>query len=91
LIEIVSGENKMSTAPNLVEEITMQIDSEAAKAFKSAAPELQQKIQILFSAWLKEVTSSDQTSLKRLMDKISENAQAKGVTPEILETILSEN
>lgn len=81
----------MSTAPNLVEEITMQIDSEAAKAFKSAAPELQQKIQILFSAWLKEVTSSDQTSLKRLMDKISENAQAKGVTPEILETILSEN
>ena len=81
----------MSTAPNLVEEITMQIDSEAAKAFKSASPELQQKIQILFSAWLKEVTSSDQTSLKRLMDKISENAQAKGVTPEILETILSEN
>jgi len=81
----------MSTAPNLVEDITMQIDSEAAKAFKSAPPELQQKIQILFSAWLKEVTSSDQTSLKRLMDKISENAQAKGLTPEILETILSEN
>ena len=80
----------MSISDNSFEEITIQIDSEAAKAFKSAAPELQQKIQILFSAWLKEVTSKDRTSLKQLMDKISENAQIRGLTPEILEAILSE-
>jgi predicted oxidoreductase len=76
---------------NSFEEITIQIDSEAAKAFRSAAPELQQKIQILFSAWVKEVTLKDRTSLKQFMNKISDNAEAKRLTPEILETILSTN
>lgn len=80
----------MPTSTNSIEEITIQIDSEAARAFKTAAPELQKKIQLLFSAWLKEITSKNRTSLKLLMDEISEKAQDRGLTPEILETILSE-
>jgi len=80
----------MPTSTNSIEEITIRIDSEAARAFKTAAPELQKKIQLLFSAWLKEIISKNKTSLKLLMDEISEKAQDRGLTPEILETILRE-
>ena len=80
----------MAISTNSLEAITMQIDSEAAKAYKSATPELRKKIEILFSAWLKEVASKDRTALKQLMDKMSDKAQARGLTPEILETILRE-
>lgn len=80
----------MPTSTNSIEEITIRIDSEAARAFKTAAPELQKKIQLLFSAWLIEITSKNRTSLKLLMDEISEKAQDRGLTPEILETILRE-
>jgi predicted restriction endonuclease len=68
------------------DEITIQIDTEAAQAYKSASPEEKKKIDFLISAWLKEVTSKDKSSLKQLMDEISDKAQARGLTPEILET-----
>ena len=80
----------MDSLSNSLDEITIQIDSEAAKAYKSASPDEKKKIQFLISAWLKEVTSKDKSSLKQLMNEISENARARGLTPEILETILSE-
>ena len=80
----------MSSTPNPPGQITVQIDPEAAKAYNSASPELKQKIRILFSAWIKEVTSNDKSALTQLMDKISKNAQTRGITPEILEKILSE-
>lgn len=77
-------------ATNSSEEITMQIDSEAAKAYKSAAPEEKKKIELLFGALVKEVASGDRAALKQLMDDISEKAQSRGLTPEILEAILGE-
>jgi predicted restriction endonuclease len=80
----------MDSLTNSLDEITIQIDSEAAKAYKSASPDERKKIQFLISIWLKEVTSKDKSSLKQIMDDISEKAQARGLTPEILETILSE-
>ena len=84
-------EEKINMPTNTIEEITIQIDSDAAKAYKAAAPELKLKIQLLFSAWLKEVTSKDKVSLKQLMDNVSDNAQARGLITKNLETILSEN
>ncbi len=80
----------MQTNLDSLEEITMQIDTDAAEVYNSANPDEKRKIQILFSAWLKEFTAKDQSSLKQLMDEISENARARGLTPEILEAILSE-
>ncbi|MFQ5710065.1 MAG: hypothetical protein ACE5HO_21635 [bacterium] len=80
----------MDSLINSLDEITIQIDSEAAKAYKSASPDEKKKIQFLISTWLKEVASKDKSSLKQLMDGISAKAQARGLTPEILEAILSE-
>jgi hypothetical protein len=80
----------MSLFNNSVEEITIQIDSEAAKAYKTVSPEEKKKIDFLISEWLKEITSKNKTSLKQFMDEMSDKAQARGLTSEILDAILSE-
>lgn len=67
----------MEALNNSLDEITILIDSEAARAYKSASFDEKKKIQILLSNWLKEVTLKDKSSLKQLMDEISENAKTK--------------
>lgn len=76
----------MSTEP-----ITLEIDSEAAQAFKSASAEEREKLQVLLGIWLKEYARADASSLKEAMDEISRQAQNRGLTPEILESILEED
>ncbi len=80
----------MSDSTGLIDEITLKIDPETAEIYNTVAPELQKKVGLLFGIWLKEVTSKDPSSLKQLMDQISENAKDRGLTPEILESVLSE-
>jgi hypothetical protein len=70
------------------ETITIQLDSEAARVFKAARPEEQKKMEALLSLWLKEIATAENLSLKELMDDIGRTAQEKGLTPEILESIL---
>ena len=72
------------------ETITIQIDAEAAEAYRTASPEGQKKIGLLLGLWLKEVAAADAGSLKQLMSDISEKATARGLTPEELESILNE-
>jgi hypothetical protein len=72
------------------EAITLEIDSEAAQAFKSVSVEDREKLQILLGMWLKEYAKADAASLKEMMDEISRKAQSRGLTPEILDSILVE-
>lgn len=81
----------MPTSTNSIDEITLQVDSEAAKVYKSADPDVQKKIQILFGAWLREVVSQETPPLKQLMDEISDKATFRGLTQDILEAILKES
>jgi Holliday junction resolvase-like predicted endonuclease len=69
--------------------ITIQVDPEIAQAFASASPEEQQKIQTLLNQWLKQAMSASQ--LQSTMDQMSQEAQAAGLTPEILESILNDD
>ncbi len=39
---------------------------------------------------MRELLNTPPVSLRELMDKIGEEAEAKGLTPEILETLLSD-
>jgi hypothetical protein len=75
----------MSTEP-----ITLRIDSEAAQAFRSVSAEEQEKLQVLLGIWLKEYGKADAASLKETMDAIGQEALSRGLTPEILESILEE-
>ena len=75
----------MSTEP-----ITLEVDSEAAQAFKSVSAEEREKLQILLSIWLREYVKADAASLKETMDEMSRTAQCRGLTPEILGSIPEE-
>ena len=69
------------------EEITLQIDADLAKAYEKASAQDQSKLQLLLTLWLRELFVRS-TSLKSLMDELSDKAQERGLTPEKLETLL---
>jgi hypothetical protein len=71
------------------EVITLEIDSEAAQAFKSVSAEEREKLQVLLGIWLKEYAKADTSSLKETMDEISRRAQSRGLTPKILKSTLN--
>ena len=73
----------METTP-----ITIEVDSAAAKIYAAATPEEQQKMQWQLSLRLQAITESPTSALRESIDQISREAQAKGLTPEILESIL---
>jgi hypothetical protein len=75
----------MSTAT-----ISIEVDSETARAFALAPAEEKLKIQILLDLRLRELTSPPGKSLKEIMNEIGANAEARGLTPEILESLLHE-
>lgn len=70
--------------------LTLQIDTEVVAAFKSAPVEEQEKLTLLVNALLRESAKSDVSSLKQVMDDIGQKAQGRGLTPEILDSILGE-
>ena len=72
------------------ETITLEVDAEAARAFRSASAEGREKLRVLLVLLLKQYAKSDGESLQETMDDISRKAQARGLTPEILESVLEE-
>jgi hypothetical protein len=68
--------------------ITIQVDAEAARSFASASPEEQRKLQLLLSLRLQDLTAAEGKSLQTIMQEIGSRARARGLTPEILETLL---
>jgi hypothetical protein len=71
------------------ETITIRVDAEAARAFRSASLEERRKLEALLSLRLSEVTQSTD-SLQAIMGEISRKAQERGLTPEILNSILND-
>lgn len=69
------------------QEITIRVDPDAASAYLAASDEERRKLDLLLSLRLKDVTRSGE-SLDEVIRDISEKAQARGLTPEILESIL---
>jgi len=74
----------------ITETIEIEVQTELARIYNAASEQDKEKLQALFEAWLREYSESDVESLKETMDEISKNAQNKGLTPEILDSILSE-
>ena len=73
----------METTP-----ITIEVDSDAARIYAAATPEQQRKMQEMLSLRLQAITDSPASALRESIDQISREAQANGLTPEILESIL---
>lgn len=70
--------------------ITIRVSPEAASAYETAPAEQQRKLDALLSLKLAEVARGKR-SLEAILSEMSGNAQARGLTPEILESILNES
>lgn len=70
--------------------IRLQLDEGAARIYKKASRTEREKLNLLLSMWVKEFGDSE-ISLTKLMDEISDNAQKRGLTPEILESLLNDD
>lgn len=72
------------------EEITVRVTPEAAQIYRSATEEQPRKLDLLVSLRLAE-TVSPRRSLEEVIRDSSEEAKARGLTPEILKEILDES
>lgn len=69
--------------------ITIRVSPEAARVHNTATAEQQRKLEALLSLKLTEVARTTRP-LEDIMSEMSRNAQARGLTPEILESLLNE-
>jgi HD-like signal output (HDOD) protein len=68
--------------------IAIQIDEDIAQAFQSSQPEQQQQIQAWLNQWMRQALKI--SKLQNTMDRLSDEAVANGLTPEILQAIINE-
>jgi hypothetical protein len=71
-------------------EITIEVSPEVAAAYQAASLQERKKIQSIVSILLQNHVDRDLALLRELMDEISDKAKSRGLTPEILESILNE-
>ena len=67
--------------------ITLYINAEAARIFETVPIEQRRKIEALLSLKLTQANLEKRT-LEEIMSDISQTAQKRGLTPEILDSIL---
>jgi hypothetical protein len=70
--------------------ITLYVNTEAARIFAVASIEQRRKIEALLSLKLTQA-SREKRTLEEVMSDISQKAQERGLTPEILDSILYEH
>ncbi len=73
----------------MTEQITVSVDSDVANRYRSASNQERRKLDLLINLRLRDVTDSGK-SLRDTMLEISRNTQQRGLTPEILQSILDE-
>ncbi len=77
--------------------LTIPVDEDIAELYYQALPEDRYKMEFMISFWLRDVAyardnpEEAKARLTTLMEQISEKAQARGMTPEILAEILAED
>ena len=68
--------------------ISIEVDADTARVFSAASAEERRKLQLLLGLRLRELTAGPARPLKDIMDEIGARAEARGLTPEILESLL---
>jgi hypothetical protein len=68
--------------------ITIPLDPETARAYDSASPEVKRKMEALLSLWLRQLAAGEPRGLQQTLDEVGRKAKARGLTPEMLDSIL---
>ena len=69
--------------------IAIRVNAEVAKIFEATSEEQRRKLEALLSLKLSDAIRRKRP-LEEVMSEMSRNAQARGLTPEILDSILFE-
>lgn len=72
-----------------MEQITIEVDKNIQEAFMAADTKHKQELSYLISAYLSSYW--EQKNLIEVMETISDNAEKRGLTPEILEELLEDD
>jgi hypothetical protein len=83
---IAVEEIRMSTSS-----ISIEVDADAAQAYAAASEEQKRKLQLLLSLRLRELVSTPARPLTEIMDQMGAEAQQRGLTPEILDSMLRDD
>ena len=73
------------------EMISIEVDAETAQEFASADVERRRKLGMLLGLELRAMLKRPQRKLLEIMDDMGRQAQANGLTPEILQSILDDD
>lgn len=73
----------------MTEQITVSVDSNVAHAYRAATDSERRKFDLLVNLRLREAIGP-RKSLTDMMEEIGRNAESRGLTPEILQSILDE-
>jgi len=80
---------------SIKEEITIKVPSDIALAYRKATEEEKEQLELKLAAIMqlqfKPAQKEAIARLRNTMDTISTEAQAQGLTPEILDSILNDN
>jgi hypothetical protein len=68
--------------------IPLEVDADTARAFAAATPEDRRRLQLLLRLRLRELTARPARPLKEVMDDLGCDAEARGLTPELLKSLL---
>lgn len=71
--------------------ISIQVDDKAAQIYETVSESKRLRLRKLISFLVEEFAESTPEALLSLMDEMSDEAEAKGLTPEILEALLNED
>lgn len=69
--------------------ITVSVDSDIANSYRSASDAERRKMDLLVNLSLREISKGGK-SLREIMLEVSSHAQQRGLTPEILQSMLDE-
>jgi hypothetical protein len=75
---------------NINNEITIKVTPEIAQAYQNATNQEKQSLHTLIALFFNQDVTREMDFLGKIMDEISDRAVARGLTPEILESILNE-
>ena len=73
----------------MTDQITVSVDTDVAELYRASSAGERRKLDLLVSLRLRDVAESGR-SLEDVVRKVSRNAQRRGLTEEILQSLLAE-
>ncbi len=70
--------------------INIQLDEKTAEAYQRVSADKREQLRMLIGLFVQEFAQYSPQSLLKMMDEMSREAQANGLTPEILDSLLSD-